>query len=283
VQVNPRPASRGYHPAAVIMAELTSTHHDLRLGPAGVVDICRTDASVSSPFVLAIHGGAWQRREYQRIFQTLLWPKIKPLGYALVLATYRLSPEYQFPCAYDDLTQLLKWLRNNGYSYGLDAARCALLGSSAGAHLAMLLATRATQELRDIPAIRGVVQYCGIADLTAQYQFEETRGHEMVKTFMGVPPMADPKRYQEASPLMNLHRAVPPVWMAHGTADETVPVAQSRALNEKLISLGHDPVYLEARGLDHTMLERTTDGPWAEPAVLLFEHDMLRFLKCSLG
>jgi acetyl esterase/lipase len=264
--------------------EYTSVCHEPQLGEAGAVDIYRPDSPGPHPFVLAIHGGAWVRRDYQCIYHAMLWPKIKPLGYALVLPTYRLAPEYHFPCAYDDLLHLLAWLRTHGEAQGLDMGKCALLGSSAGGHLAMLLATRAILEKRPMPEIRGVVQYCGIMDLTDLYRIEEAHGGAMVKTFMGTTPEINPALYRDASPICHLHRAVPPVWMAHGTTDPCVPVAQSRVLFKGLMELGHDPVYFEARGLDHTMLERTVDGgPWIEPWVILFEHDMFRFLKRVLG
>jgi hypothetical protein len=49
-----------------------------------------------------------------------------------------------------------------------------------------------------------------------------------------------------------------------------------------LTAAGYAPVYLEARGIDHTMLEVGTDGEHVEPHKLLFEDDLRRFISRNL-
>jgi dipeptidyl aminopeptidase/acylaminoacyl peptidase len=71
--------------------------------------------------------------------------------------------------------------------------------------------------------------------------------------------------------------------MAHGSADATVPVAQSRAMASALTTAGCDLIYHEARGIDHTMLEVGTNGEHLEPYKLLFEDDVRRFVSRVLS
>jgi len=146
----------------------------------------------------------------------------------------------------------------------------------------MLLATRATKENLPMPDIRGVVNYCGIMDMPAQCAFDMSRDSTMVRAFLDATPESSPSVYREASPLCHIHDHVPPVWMAHGTADGTVPVDQSRNMARTLVKAGYDPIYLEARGLGHTMIEIGPLGKALEPYKLLFEEDVLRFIERSL-
>lgn len=251
------------------------------IGDRGLMHVYGADPATPRPYVLAIHGGGWRNGDPTSF--AWMWPRIKALDVALVLPTYRLAPAFRFPCAYDDLVHLLAWLRDNGTAHGLDASGCLLFGSSAGGHLAMLLATRATKENRPMPCLRGVVSYCGSYDLAAQYTRDSQHGASMVSDFLGGPPEANAPLYHAASPIGHVHDRMPPIWMAHGTTDAVVPVAQSRDLVRALVAAGGDPIYLEVRAVGHTMVESDPNGKVLEPYQLLFEADVLRFMHRTLS
>jgi acetyl esterase len=61
----------------------------------------------------------------------------------VVSVDYRLSPEHPYPAPLDDAVTALRWVAVNADELGIDAARIAVAGSSAGATLAASLAHRA--------------------------------------------------------------------------------------------------------------------------------------------
>ncbi|WP_420997400.1 alpha/beta hydrolase fold domain-containing protein [Cupriavidus sp. 30B13] len=68
---------------------------------------------------------------------------------AVLSVAYRLAPEHRFPCAADDAVDALAWLGAHGAALGLDRARIAIGGDSAGGTLSAMLALAA----RDDPAL----------------------------------------------------------------------------------------------------------------------------------
>jgi acetyl esterase len=67
-------------------------------------------------------------------------------GHCTVISVdYRLAPEDPYPAAVDDAATVLAWTADNGANLGIDTARLAVAGSSAGAALASLLAQRSAE------------------------------------------------------------------------------------------------------------------------------------------
>mgnify|MGYP001476004916 CR=1 FL=1 len=248
-------------------------------GERSQLHLYRPNTPAPVPFVFFIHGGGWQRGDQTSL--AWAWKELEPLGVGLVLPSYRLAPEHPFPCAFEDLCQLLAWVKDHGASLGLDPSRMLLMGGSAGSHLAMLLATRALKEGRPMPTVKGVATYCGIMDLAAQYEFDRTRGATMTESFLKAAPAEAPEQYRLASPIAHVHAGIPPVWMAHGTVDDVVPVEQSRAMVAKMREAGVSVHYQEAEGRSHTMVEEKRSEE--EPPRFLFRDSLFAFVCRQLA
>src|SRR5439155_531098 len=69
-------------------------------------------------------------------------------GIATVSLSYRLAPAHRFPAPLDDVRHGLRWVRAHAGELDIDPERLALLGLSAGAHLALL-----AHVARGVPAL----------------------------------------------------------------------------------------------------------------------------------
>jgi len=93
------------------------------------------------PAVIHIHGGGWVGGNLDT-HDTACRMIAAQSGWTVVAVDYRLSPEHPYPAPMDDVESVAASLRD-GEVAGVDGTRIALLGDSAGGHLAAVVARRA--------------------------------------------------------------------------------------------------------------------------------------------
>lgn len=98
------------------------------------------------PAVLFIHGGGWvvgSPDTHDGIAAEIA----DRVGAVVVSPDYRLAPEHPYPAALDDCAAVLAWMVNQADALGIDAARMAIAGDSAGGNLATALALKVRGQL----------------------------------------------------------------------------------------------------------------------------------------
>jgi acetyl esterase/lipase len=192
----------------------------------------RNPISRSMPAVLWIHGGGWRigGKSNSRVAAELA-----ARGFVGASAEYRLSGEAPFPAAIEDTKCAVRYLRANAQKYGIDPDRIGVAGSSAGAHLALLIGTApasAGLEGRGgwdgVPSrVQAVLSWFGPADFSVgPTAFERGKGPSII-AFLGGTPKQNPANYRNASPVTWVAKGDPPLLMFHGDEDTTVPHDQS--------------------------------------------------------
>jgi acetyl esterase len=198
--------------------------------PAGVpltfdANIPHSDSP--QPVVILVHGGGWEAGDKQTYirpwFGTLTAAKI-----AWISINYRLAPEWKHPAAVEDVEAAVGWVQANAKRLRLDPSRIALMGESAGGHLAALAA------LRGRVSVAGLVSFYGVHDLALWF---EQRG-EIPKNIAGYLTASGEQALAEASPVTYLNAKSPPMLFVHGTADKGVPHAQSQRMCDAARRLG---------------------------------------------
>ncbi len=189
-----------------------------------------------APLVVMLHGGSW--RYGRRTDMTPLMIDLANRGYVTATVSYRLKETY--PNCVEDAVDAIDWFFAHGQEYGYDADRIAIVGASAGAHLAMMAGynwrekTNRGDSASNLQRIRAVVNLFGPVDLTTDFG----RKQPSVLAFMAQPYQDAPDLWLEASPIVYIDRNVPPTMTIHGTSDELVPNSQADQLNARLDSMG---------------------------------------------
>jgi acetyl esterase/lipase len=200
------------------------------------------------PVVVVIYGGAWQEGspDHDETFNQYLAAQ----GYVVVAVDYRHAPQYQFPAQIEDIKTAIAYIQAHAEEWGIDSTRMALMGRSAGAHLAMLAAYQP-----DPSPIRAVVNYYGPVDLMAGYHAPpvpdplDTRA--VLRAFLGGTPDERGDLYQQASPVTYVRRSLPPTLLVYGDRDHLVQPRFGKALYEQLKQTGNTAIWLNIPWAEH--------------------------------
>ena len=235
--------------------------------------------SASSAGVVVVHGGAWNsgRRSEQPRWNRWLVAR----GYVVFDVDYRLAPQPNWEQATEDLHNALRRIKAEAAQWGVDPWKLALLGRSAGGHLALLAAYTAPANPVDDASVRAVISLYGPTDLVWGYEHSANQkvidGRRTLERFLGATPQNAPDVYRRASPISHVHPSVPSTLLLHGGRDQYAGVQHSERLAARLQGAGvtNEAVLLPhaQHGFDHIF-----DG-WSGQ---LAQGTIARFLKTHL-
>lgn len=187
--------------------------------------IYNEDVSTVKPTVILVHGGGWQHGDYLR---TNNWPKLlRDAGYQVISVEYRLaSPDHPtWNKAPKDIRDAVAFIKTYAPKLGIKSDQIALMGQSAGGHLALL-------EANSSHSVRAVVGLYSPTDLETDYRLSIDKDSELA--FLGGTPNDHPDRYKSVSVPLVLSEKSPSTLLIQGTNDDLVDPSSSKQLGRLL-------------------------------------------------
>jgi acetyl esterase/lipase len=185
-------------------------------GATTTLDVYAPEDGSNHPIVIWIHGGGWRRGDKRNVDH-------KPTaftehGYVFVSMNYRLHPATDFRGQGADIAKAIRWAKDHAGEFGGDGERVFLMGHSAGAHLAALVATDESylkNEGLNLSNLRGAILLDGAGyDIPRQIQIAGLpRLKEMYLEVFG----KDESAQRAASPVSHVAegKGIPPFLILH--------------------------------------------------------------------
>jgi acetyl esterase/lipase len=210
------------------------------------------------PAVIQVHGGGWilGSRAEQGI---PLLNHLAANGWIGFNVDYRLSPRATLPEHVIDVKRAIAWVRDNAEDLGVDPARIAITGGSAGGHLTALAALTADDEslqpgFEDADtSVIAAVPFYGVYDLLDEAKrYPHLHDWLFAKVVLKQSVSEAPELYRSVSPTHRVTEEAPPFLIFHGDQDSLVPVDDARAFAKRLEEISrNDVLYVEMPGAEH--------------------------------
>ena len=222
--------------------------------PDQVGDIRLPQRDGPAPVVVILHGGGW-KEQWERELMDGIAADLAEHGIASWNLEYRrVGPSGGgWPATFEDVASGVEFVSDLAGRYPLDLGRVALLGHSAGGHLALWAAARAARDPgpeQRLP-IRVVVSIAGVTDLRESAHRGLISGENAVVGLLGGLPSDVPERYRLTSPMERLPLRVP-MLLVQGTADYVQDlVDMNRRFAAAAAHAGDTVELMELDGVEH--------------------------------
>ena len=198
------------------------------------------------PLLIWVHGGAWVTGDKSQV------PLLDFIdeGIAVAAVNYRFALSSPYPAQVEDVSSAIEWLRANADEYKLDVDDFALVGHSAGAQIALVVALSANSGEYgqgtvdrvlaaagpyDFTMIREQAEALGIDDVDELVPYTETAVEYLL---LGCVEEECPDRISTLNPATYGDPFDPKVYILHGIEDKVVPSTQSDEIHRTLTNDG---------------------------------------------
>ena len=141
-----------------------------------------------------------------------------------------------------DIHASVQWAVEQGMA---DAGRVCSYGGSYGGYAALMLPVRYPGSYRCAAGLAGVY------DLSLMHSKGDIQQRNVGRNYLGEAIGRDPAELAANSPAVQAAAVKVPVFLAHGTRDERVPIAHAHALRKALASAGNTPQWMEVPNEGH--------------------------------
>ncbi|AJA07583.1 Alpha/beta hydrolase fold-3 [Sphingopyxis fribergensis] len=219
------------------------------------------------PVIVFFYGGGWDSGE--RGSYGFAGRALARQGFAVVIPDYRLVPKAHWPDFIEDSAAAVAWTHEHIAKLGGDPDRIALMGHSAGAYNAAMLALN-PQWLRAAKSDPAIIR--GVAGLAGPYDFLP-----LEKGGRGDKAMGKVRPIEKTQPIHFARGDAAPLWLATGDGDDTVRPRNSQNLAAAIEKAGGTATLRIYPGMGHTGIVMALAAPFRSRGPVLDEAtDFLR-------
>lgn len=273
-------------------------------GRAIEADVIGASPGAGKPCVVWIHGGGLIFGSRTISPRAAFLQALLERDFVVVSIDHRLAPETKLAHIVEDVRDAWRWVHEVGPGrFGIDPARVAIAGASAGAYLALWASHSVA------PRPRALATFWGFGDITGPWEAEPSAHYrqmdlvtrEQADASLAPPPPGaaapdrstfylycrqqgkwleevtahDPRTddswFDPYCPIRNLGADFPPAVLLHGTADTDVPHQESANLAARLAELGVEHRFISLEGVGHGFAgAQVEDAEAAEARVAAF-------------
>lgn len=245
----------------------------------GQLRLPRVQNNEPVPLVIIIHGGCWVSSIASYHFMDNFSQSITSLGYATWNIEYRaLGTGGDWPVIFQDVSKAVDYSRSLAQNYPININKVAVIGHSAGGHLALWVASRknlnsTSLAFTDNPlVINGVISLAGIANVTG-YNTCGTLATDVIGVPIAPSSSNLTQRLVETSPLQMLPTGVKTILIS-GNTDSIVPPPMGTEYSAEAVKQGDDSKHHILQGRGHFELIDSTKTDWT-----LYQESLKEFFK----
>ena len=225
------------------------------------------------PVLVFIHGGSWRSGDPEPY--AFVGRNFAPEGYVVVSAGYRLGEAGKFPAMLQDGAAALRWIHDNIARHGGDPDRIAVMGHSAGAYNAAMLALDTQWLAAEGLGPDTIDAWVGLA---GPYDFLPLDSDSTRAAFGHAKPL------EKTQPIAFARADAPPALLMTGDADETVKPRNVPALADALVDAGMPTGWVQTDsipGMGHIPIVMALSTPFRKDGRV--KGEILRFLGLHLA
>jgi acetyl esterase/lipase len=187
------------------------------------LDVYSPQNVANAPVVVFYFGGRWEegaKEEYKFVGQALA-----ARGFVAVIPNYRLYPQVRYPDFLNDCAKAVVWVHSHIASYGGNPAHIVLMGHSAGAYNAAMLALD-PEFLEQAGGNRAWLR--GMIGLAGPYDFLPITDPDLRDLF------GPPESFDRTQPVFHIDGGAPPLLLMHGGKDDVVDIRNTNELYDRV-------------------------------------------------
>jgi acetyl esterase/lipase len=221
------------------------------------------------PVVVFFYGGTWQTGE--RKGYAFVGRALASRGFVAVVPDYRIYPEVNYPEFLRDGARAVRWTRDHAAEFGGDPQRIFLMGHSAGAYNAVMLALD-RRWLGEV-GMEPQTQIKGALGLAGPYDFLPITDSKLKVIF------GPPSTWPSTQPIAHADAKDPPLWLAAGDKDMVVDPGNTTRLAARVREAGGRAEAKIYPSITHKLLIGVFAGPFRFMAPVL--DDAVAFMRAQ--